>query len=140
MLNLNYYKMKKLLWLAVIAVAAFSCKDDDEKNVNVNGTWIETSLTVTGCNDDADNESATDTDGCDDGDCTTYVFNNGTVTVTETADGDEYEIEVPYTIKGSTIDILGQKVTAKRSGNTLTLTTKDEDDGCTTVTVMTLAE
>jgi hypothetical protein len=121
--------MKKFLWVALFAVAASSCKDDDNGNVNINGTWVLVSEVYANCSDPDDNFSDTDDNGCDDDDCLTFQFANGTYTIVE------YDAGVPdtntgtYTLKGSKMTVDGSlSITVKRSGDTLTLTYDDEDE------------
>lgn len=128
--------MKKLFFIAVLAVAIVSCKDDDkDSKPNIVGTWLLTGTVYSNCTDSDDNGTETDTDGCADDNCTTITFaSNGTFTFSDITDGSEFSGSGTYTQSGSKLSIHtsfgDQDLTIAVTGSVLTATYTED---CKTV-------
>ncbi len=128
--------IKTLLFVFIIPVFIFSCKDDDETpGAALIGTWEEVSFTSSGCVDPDDNESYTCTSSCE------------RIVVTENTVKVDSDPAIPYTVNGNQLTLtqssggitISFTVTFEISGNTLTITQQDDaaDGGCKNVSVYT---
>jgi hypothetical protein len=152
--------MKKLLMMACAAAALMSCSDDDNENtaVGLSGTWKLTTFT-TGFPVDYNNDGSATTNFKNETGCynnTTLVFgtNNTAIATIEEPEidyelvagtEDTYEFTVDcgtttpqtgtYAESGNNvvITIAGDPATFVKSGNTLTLTETDPEEGTSTL-------
>ncbi len=138
-----------ILFFALVTVTLFSCKDDDDTNKSIEGTWKTNSLTIESCSTIALNGTTTyGTNGAcvtnaasqDVCEVETWVFNNGTVTrnKTFTVDGvADATLDVAttgtYAIDGDdlTITISGDVIRGNATITDTTLSVASNDTGCT---------
>lgn len=85
--RLNNGRFLVIVSTVLFSMLLASCSDDgdEDPSPNITGSWIFASGVYSSCNDPDNNDSDTDVNGCDDGDCATLSFtSNGTFTFSVT--------------------------------------------------------
>ncbi|MDD6003259.1 MAG: lipocalin family protein [Bacteroidales bacterium] len=122
------------LMMAMFCTLATSCKDDDDEgSSSLEGTWRSVSSTYTD-----ENGKTHESDLTGDSDYMLFIITSTTITEKYYYNGKlEDDYTYTYSIKGNKIiDDEGDDGAYKISGNTLTITYTDDEDGTTTVLVL----
>jgi hypothetical protein len=97
--------MQKLRWLPLILAFVIAC-DDDESPTDISGTYVFFHARTNDCDDEGDNETEEDNNGCDDGECGTIVFTSDGNFTSNSFDGG-----VLVFTEGGTYTVDGTKIT-----------------------------
>jgi hypothetical protein len=133
--------MKRILTLIFSLIILVACKDKDETDLSVEGTWLPVKEVVSGCDNDGANGTVNyDANGCVGKTCRELIFFEEIFMDRITDEGGVVDDSHVYEVEGKKLILYYSNdvvVEVPIDGDNLTITTWDELTGCTAVTTYT---
>src|SRR5688572_17921810 len=112
--------VRQFAFFVIVMLLTTAC-DDENKNVNIVGTWKYVSSTISNCDDSGDNDVTNYPDCSVETDCITITYHSdGSYFYKYASGGSTTELEGTYSVSGSTLHQNGNEpVKLSLTGSTL---------------------
>ena len=123
--------LRQFAFFVIVVALITACSDNENKDVNIVGTWKYVSSTISNC-DNPDNNDVINYPDCSvETECVTITYNSdGSFLYIYATGGSSTEMEGTYSVSGSTLYFNGNEPEKlSRTSSTLTITSV-LSDGC----------